>query len=100
MDADTKTCGTNVYISAKNGTTNFIYDLREEVDSSIEGVYAGAIHAECDLEIGGKGSLTVESKNNNGIHTKDDFYDTKRIYCCAIYLTSTYCLKEHYSSSR
>ena len=64
--------GNKFKLSAKNDTTNFIYDLRDAVDSSIEGVYAGAIHAECDMQIGGKGSLTVESKNNNGIHTKDD----------------------------
>ena len=64
--------GDKVTITAKKDTVNFIYDLREAVDSSVEGVYSGAIHAECDLQIGGKGSLTVESKSNNGIHTKDD----------------------------
>lgn len=64
--------GDKVTLTAKKDTTNFIYDLREAVDSSEEGVYSGAIHAECDLQIGGKGSLTVESRNNNGIHTKDD----------------------------
>ena len=64
--------GDKVTLTAKKDTVNFIYDLREAVDSNVEGVYSGAIHAECDLQIGGKGSLTVESKNNNGIHTKDD----------------------------
>lgn len=64
--------GNKVTVTAKNGTENYIYDLREAVDSTAPGVYSGAIHAECDLQIGGKGSLTVESKNNNGIHTKDD----------------------------
>lgn len=64
--------GDKVTLTAKKDTVNFIYDLREAVDSSVEGVYSGAIHAECDLQIGGKGSLTVESKSNNGIHTKDD----------------------------
>ena len=64
--------GDKVTVTAKKDTTNFIYDLREAVDSTAEGVYSGAIHAECDMQIGGKGSLTVESKNNNGIHTKDD----------------------------
>lgn len=64
--------GDKVTITAKKDSANYIYDLREAVDSSIEGVYSGAIHAECDLQIGGKGSLTVESQNNNGIHTKDD----------------------------
>ena len=61
--------GDKVTLTAKKDTVNFVYDLREAVDSSVEGVYSGAIHAECDLQIGGKGSLTVESKNNNGIHT-------------------------------
>lgn len=64
--------GDKVTLTAKKDTVNFVYDLREAVDSTAEGVYSGAIHAECDLQIGGKGSLTVESKNNNGIHTKDD----------------------------
>lgn len=64
--------GDKVTITAKKETSNYIYDLREAVDSSVEGVYSGAIHAECDMQIGGKGSLTVESQNNNGIHTKDD----------------------------
>ena len=64
--------GDKVTVTAKNESTNYTYDLREAVDSTVEGVYSGAIHAECDLQIGGKGSLTVESKNNNGIHTKDD----------------------------
>jgi hypothetical protein len=64
--------GDKVTVTAKKDTANFIYDLREAVDSTAEGVYSGAIHAECDMQIGGKGSLTVESKNNNGIHTKDD----------------------------
>ena len=61
-----------VTITAKKDTSNFIYDLRDAVDSSVEGIYSGAIHAECDMQVGGKGSLTVESKNNNGIHSKDD----------------------------
>ena len=64
--------GDKVTLTAKKDTSNYIYDLREAVDSSVEGVYSGAIHAECDLQIGGKGNLTVESQNNNGIHTKDD----------------------------
>ncbi|MBQ4140150.1 MAG: carbohydrate-binding domain-containing protein [Clostridia bacterium] len=64
--------GDKVTLTAKKDTSNFIYDLREAVDSTVEGVYSGAVHSECDLGIGGKGSLTVESKNNNGIHSKDD----------------------------
>ncbi len=64
--------GDKFTLTAKKDTTNFIYDLREAVDSSLEGVHSGAIHVECDMKVGGKGSLTVESQNNNGIHTKDD----------------------------
>lgn len=64
--------GDKVTLTAKKDTQNYIYDLREAVDSTLEDVYSGAIHSECDLQIGGKGSLTVESKNNNGIHSKDD----------------------------
>lgn len=70
--------GDEVILTAKKDTTNFIYDLREAVDSTLENVYSGAIHSECDLQIGGKGSLTVESKSNNGIHTKDDL-DVKNL---------------------
>lgn len=61
--------GDKVTLTAKKGYQNFIYDQRPAVS---EEEYAGAIHAECDLTIGGKGSLTIISDNNNGIHTKDD----------------------------
>lgn len=61
-----------VTLTAKKGYENVIYDKRPAVDSEEEGVYSGAIHAECDLVIGGKGSLTLISAQNNGIHTKDD----------------------------
>lgn len=64
--------GDKFTLTAKKDTANFIYDLREAVDSSAEGVHSGALHVECDMQVGGKGSLTVESQNNNGIHTKDD----------------------------
>ncbi len=64
--------GDKFTLTAKKDTVNFIYDLREAVDSSAEDVYSGAVHVECDMQVGGNGSLTVESKNNNGIHTKDD----------------------------
>lgn len=64
--------GDKFILSAKKDTTNFIYDLRDAVDSTLEDVHSGALHVECDMQIGGKGSLTVESQNNNGIHTKDD----------------------------
>lgn len=64
--------GDKVTLTAKKDYENAIYDARARVDTEGEGVYAGAIHAECDLVIGGKGILNVISANNNGIHTVDD----------------------------
>ncbi len=64
--------GDEVAIQAKKDTKNYIYDTRVAVDDADETLYAGAIHADVDLEIGGKGELTLISENNNGIHTKDD----------------------------
>jgi len=64
--------GDKFILSAKKDTSNFIYDLRDAVDPTLEDAHSGALHVECDMQIGGKGSLTVESQNNNGIHTKDD----------------------------
>ena len=64
--------GDEVGIKAKKDTKNYIYDTRDAVDSSAEDVYSGAIHSAVDLEIGGKGELTVVSNNNNGIHSKKD----------------------------
>lgn len=61
-----------VTLKAKNGYDNYIYDMRDEVDKSDGTQFSGAIYAVADLEISGKGALTVISKNNNGIHTKDD----------------------------
>ncbi len=61
-----------VDISAKKGTENKIYDLRN-VDTDEDSTLGGAaIYAECDLTIKGKGTLKVISNYNNGIHTKDD----------------------------
>ena len=64
--------GDEVAIKAKKDTKNYIYDMRAAIDSTDETLYSGAIHSEVDLEIGGKGTLTVVSENNNGIHSKDD----------------------------
>ncbi len=64
--------GDKVTLTAKKGTENAIYDTRPAVDESDETLTKGAIHSEVDLQIGGKGSLSVVSENNNGIHTKDD----------------------------
>ena len=62
----------NADIKAKAGTESFIYDNREAVDSTDETKYSASIYALCDLDICGQGSLKIESKSNNGIHTKDD----------------------------
>ena len=64
--------GDEVAIQAKKDTKNYIYDKRSATDSADESLYSGAIHSEVDLEIGGKGALTLISENNNGIHSKDD----------------------------
>ncbi len=63
--------GKKVTITAKKGTANYIYDEREAIDENDETLTKGAIHSVVDLQIGGKGTLSVVS-NNNGIHTKDD----------------------------
>ena len=57
-------------ISAKNGTTNTVNDLRDEVTDDSE--ISSAIYSTCDMDVQGRGSLTVYSENNNGIHSKDD----------------------------
>ena len=64
--------GDEVAIKAKKDTKNYIYDMRSAIDPTDETLYSGAIHSDVDLEIGGKGELTVVSENNNGIHSKDD----------------------------
>ena len=64
--------GDEVTIKAKKDTHNYIYDTRAVIDSTDETQHAGAIHAEVDLKISGKGELFVISENNNGIHSKDD----------------------------
>jgi len=64
--------GNEVSIKAKKDYMNYIYDNREKIDETDESLYSGAIHSLVDLEIGGKGKLTIVSKNNNGIHSKDD----------------------------
>ena len=63
--------GDEVSIQAKKDSKNYIYDKREAVNEST-GASFGAIHSEVDLEIAGKGSLTLVSDNNNGIHSKKD----------------------------
>ncbi len=70
--------GNNVDISATKGTTNTVTDSRSAVDSDEEGVYSAAIHSKVDLQLKGKGSLTVTSENNNGIHSTNDL-DVKNL---------------------
>lgn len=73
-----------VDISSKKNTENFIYDNREE--ESLK----GAIYSTCDLKIKGTGFLSVNSKNNNGIHSKDDL----KIQKVTLYINSVdNCLK-------
>ena len=64
--------GDEVAIKAKKDSKNYIYDTRAAIDQADEILYSGAIHSDVDLEIGGRGALTVVSENNNGIHSKDD----------------------------
>ena len=64
--------GEEVAIKAKKDTKNYIYDMRPAIDREDETLFLGAIHADVDLELGGKGELTVVSEKNNGIHAKDD----------------------------
>ena len=64
--------GDEVSIQAKKNTKNFIYDTRATISTDDTTSLSGAIHSEVDLEIAGKGDLTVVSSNNNGIHSKKD----------------------------
>ncbi len=59
-----------VTLVAKKNTTNYIYDMRDLVTD--DEVINSAIYSLVDLDIQGKGELTVNSLNNKGIHTKDD----------------------------
>ncbi len=64
--------GSEIAIQAKVGTENYIYDNRTAVDPLDTTQYSGCVYSMVDLELSGKGSLTVISENNNGIHGKDD----------------------------
>ncbi len=70
--------GNEVTITAKNGTDNFIYDLRQEISADDESQYSASVYSMVDLELRGKGSLTVKSDHNNGIHSKKDM-DVKNL---------------------
>lgn len=88
--------GNEVSITAKKDTENTIYDARAVIDESDEALYSGAIHSLCDLEICGKGALTLVSDNNNGIHSKDDL-EIKNLPLCVI--SQDNCLKGNDSVS-
>lgn len=64
--------GNEVSVKATKNYENYIYDTREAVSDEDAEAISAAIYSVVDLEIAGKGSLTVVSANNNGIHTKDD----------------------------
>lgn len=64
--------GDKITISAKKDTENLVYDKRRAVDQNDDTQYSAAIYAVCDLDLQGKGNLTIISENNNGIHSKDD----------------------------
>ena len=64
--------GDKVTLSAKKSTENYIFDMRAAVSATDETAISASIYAECDLDVQGKGSLSVKSVNNNGIHTKND----------------------------
>ena len=70
--------GNEVSISAKKDNVNYIYDNREAVASDSLVDYSASIYSLVDLKIKGKGSLNIESKNNNGIHSKKDL-DVKNL---------------------
>ena len=67
-----------VKISAKNGTENLVADNRSVKTTDSATMGEGAIAADCDLNIQGKGVLVVNAGYNNGIHTKDDL-DVKNL---------------------
>ncbi len=64
--------GDEVSLTAKKGYENFIYDTRPAINPNDIFSNNAAVFSETNLEISGKGSLTVISERNNGIHTKDD----------------------------
>lgn len=64
--------GDEVAVTAKKDTENYLYDMRDAVDDEDDTLRSAALYAKVDLQLGGKGALTVVSENNNGIHTKDD----------------------------
>lgn len=71
-NAITALSGEKFTLAAKKDTVNYIYDLREQVDDTDETLHKGAVYSAIDLDVEGKGTLSVLSENNNGIQSKDD----------------------------
>ena len=63
--------GDQVDISAKKGSKNYLTDLRSSDDDSLDGSNA-CLYSAIDMDLKGKGSLTITSNYNNGVGTKDD----------------------------
>ncbi len=63
----------DIDIKVQNNTTNYIYDERTTDYSQSDTEGRGAIHVENgDLKIKGKGTLSIISYANSGIHAKDN----------------------------
>ncbi|MBE5817063.1 MAG: carbohydrate-binding domain-containing protein [Clostridiales bacterium] len=70
--------GDKFTLTAKKDTINTIHDLRKTIGDTDEMLYKGAIYSHIDLDVKGKGTLSVISEHNNGIQTKDDL-DVKNL---------------------
>ena len=63
----------SIDISAKNGTTSYIKDIRPNYTEEDNAQGKGAIYvANGDLTLKGKGQLDIDASYYNGIHGKDD----------------------------
>jgi len=65
--------GDRVTLTAKKGYQNYIYDFRDALEEG-SSAKAGVIYSDVDLQLAGKGALTIVSENNNGIHSKKDLH--------------------------
>lgn len=63
--------GDQVDISAKKGSKNYLTDLRTSDDDTLDGSNA-CLYSAIDMDLKGKGSLSITSSYNNGVGTKDD----------------------------
>ena len=61
-----------VKIKAAEGTVNTVTDARPLKTAESDTAGEAAIYALCDLDLSGKGTLTVTASYHNGIQTKDD----------------------------